>query len=301
MKKVAIVIPIYLPELSMHEVISLNHLKKFCSEFPLYIVHPIGLSFNFDTEMFNTIALSPTHFKSWRSYSNLCLKPRFYKQFTEYEYILIYQLDAYVFSNQLSYWCSQNFSYIGAPWIKLNTVSRWLYSINKRLNKLNPRWEIKHTPKYKFKRTGNGGLSLRNVNHTISVLTSNSLNIFKLISLHNPLWGSKYQVQISFWKVIFLYMKCKYNNCSIGSMLRKIFEGAEDEFFFLYGEVLCEKYKVAPPRIANFFALDRGQIDIKLSFNNGILPFGGHDCFRTPAIGDEWRQHVDFIGFKSEI
>ncbi len=38
----------------------------------------------------------------------------FYKQFLNYEYILIYQLDAFVFKDELNY-CSQGIDYVGAP------------------------------------------------------------------------------------------------------------------------------------------------------------------------------------------
>ncbi len=39
----------------------------------------------------------------------------FYKTFTAYEYILIYQLDAFVFCDALKEWCAKGYDYIGAP------------------------------------------------------------------------------------------------------------------------------------------------------------------------------------------
>ena len=32
--------------------------------------------------------------------------------------MLIYQLDAFVFQDDLAYWCQQNYDYIGAPWLR---------------------------------------------------------------------------------------------------------------------------------------------------------------------------------------
>jgi hypothetical protein len=42
----------------------------------------------------------------------------FYKRFRDYKFILIYQLDAYVFRDELEYWCEQDYDFIGAPLIE---------------------------------------------------------------------------------------------------------------------------------------------------------------------------------------
>jgi hypothetical protein len=70
------------------------------------------------------------------------LSNEFYSRFTEYEYILIYQLDAWVFSDVLADWCNKGYDYIGAPWFELCKT---------------------HEDGYKLWRCGNGGLSLRRI------------------------------------------------------------------------------------------------------------------------------------------
>lgn len=82
------------------------------------------------------------YFKSIDGYNKLMLSPSFYKAFSNYEYILIYQLDAWVFKDELQHWCNQKYDYIGAP----------IYQNNKLIG------------------IGNGGFSLRKVDYCLKVL-----------------------------------------------------------------------------------------------------------------------------------
>jgi len=43
------------------------------------------------------------------------MSPAFYDAFKAFDYILIYQLDAFVFRDELEYFCSLGYDYIGAP------------------------------------------------------------------------------------------------------------------------------------------------------------------------------------------
>ena len=49
---------------------------------------------------------------------NLMLSPFFYESFLDFKYVLIHQLDVFIFKDELNYWCNQNYDYIGAPWFK---------------------------------------------------------------------------------------------------------------------------------------------------------------------------------------
>ena len=77
---------------------------------------------------------------------------QFYRAFSDYEYILIYQLDCLVFASNLEEWCRKGWDYVGAPW----------------LNNLDD-------PAQGFLGVGNGGLSLRRVTSALAVLTSKQL------------------------------------------------------------------------------------------------------------------------------
>lgn len=116
--KVAVVIPIYKSELSWFEKISLEQVLKVLNNYPIIFVSPDDLEFNYlPTETsYLTIKFSKKYFESVSSYSRLMLSVDFYKYFLDYEYILIYQLDAFVFSDQLLRFCQLEYDYIGAPW-----------------------------------------------------------------------------------------------------------------------------------------------------------------------------------------
>ncbi len=155
-KKVVVVVPVYKAELADEEKISLRQLQKVLGHYPRVFVAPESLDFDygdlgqgFDIERFPDEDLSSVY-----SYSKLLLRPDFYARFTEFEYMLIYQLDGYVFSDQLQEFCAMGYDYIGAPIWRFNMI-----------------WNtVSHGI-----RVGNGGVSLRRVlacQHMVEYLQS---------------------------------------------------------------------------------------------------------------------------------
>ena len=62
--------------------------------------------------------LEAYHFESHRAYYELHTAVHFYEKYRKFEYILTHQLDAFVFSDQLEFWCKQEYDFIGAPWFE---------------------------------------------------------------------------------------------------------------------------------------------------------------------------------------
>ena len=110
-KLVAVVVPLSNnPDLTAEERISLKHLDHFLVKYDKFFIAPKKLKFdypNFKMKRFND-----KFFGSVMAHRNLLFSPRFYKAFSEYEFILIYHLDSLVFSDQLEAWCKMNFDYI---------------------------------------------------------------------------------------------------------------------------------------------------------------------------------------------
>lgn len=98
----------------------------------------------FSVELFNA-----EYFKSVHGYNDLCFSLEFYARFHQYEYMFIYQLDAWVFRDELQQWCDKGYDYIGAPIF-------WAYN-NKRFTT-------------KIAGIGNGGLSLRKITYCLKTL-----------------------------------------------------------------------------------------------------------------------------------
>ena len=102
-------------------------------------------------------------------YSSLLMSPDFYEKFTNYKYILIAQLDTFIFRDELLGWIDKNYDYVGAPWTfdvrKIKHVKEILPK-SYRYRKLFPLLHKNYL-------VGNGGLSLRKVDKFIKVLKEN--------------------------------------------------------------------------------------------------------------------------------
>ena len=148
-REAAVVIPIYSDKLMQQEIIALRQAISVLKKFDIIAVAPIDLKV--DGCIFAGVErFEADFFHSIDSYNRLMLSVSFYRRFQSYKYILIYQLDAFVFSDQLSYFCKLDYDYIGAP---------WLYGQFNYIDDSHCIWHV-----------GNGGLSLRKVSSFIRIL-----------------------------------------------------------------------------------------------------------------------------------
>lgn len=147
--KVAIGIPIYKNDISADEFFAIRHLTAHLENYDKYLVAPEGLPIPDALSHFLVIRFPKLYFENIRGYNQLMLSLAFYQAFESYDYLLIYQLDALVFSDQLQAFCDMGFDYIGAPW-----------------------FNNEENPKQGLSRVGNGGLSLRKVDAFMRVLSS---------------------------------------------------------------------------------------------------------------------------------
>lgn len=146
---VVIGIPIYKNTLNEFEKISLQQVKNILGHYPITLIAPQSLEFDYGTEYnaFKIVRFPDQYFQSTASYSQLLLSTEFYQCFCDYEFLLIYQLDAFVFSDRLEEFCQLDYDYIGAPWLYWGEGRQCTKSY-----------------------VGNGGLSLRRINKTINLL-----------------------------------------------------------------------------------------------------------------------------------
>ena len=114
-----VVIPLITTDLKDFEKKSLEQCFRVLRKWPIVFIAPEGLDpapvlamAEADAEV---IYFARTDFSSIASYNRLLTSQRFYRKFTAYEYMLLYQLDAYVFEDRLEEWCRKGFDYIGAP------------------------------------------------------------------------------------------------------------------------------------------------------------------------------------------
>ncbi|MDR6194868.1 DUF5672 family protein [Siphonobacter sp. SORGH_AS_0500] len=158
---VAVVIPIYRSEMNEFEKISLQQCVQKLGHYPIIIVKPQSLDVSYLQTFHTSFKIQSFHddyFKGIDAYNLLLTQPDFYLSFQQYQYILIYQLDAFVFHDELEVWCKKGYDYIGAPYLSPNASKQSITDLKKPLL--------------------NGGLSLRNVQASL-----------KLIHLYKQLYG----------------------------------------------------------------------------------------------------------------
>lgn len=115
---VAIVIPIYQAALTTAEKASLKQCMSVLSQYAVKIVKPFGLNLDALKHEYPSIELlsfEDHFFSGTAGYNKLLTSIDFYNSFISYQFILIYQLDAYVFRDELLQWCRKGYDYIGAP------------------------------------------------------------------------------------------------------------------------------------------------------------------------------------------
>ena len=120
--KTVVVIPVYKKEPSLDECCSLRRCIRVLGRHTLRLVCPESL----DAAAYNDVAggvlpcerFRDEFFDSIEGYNRLMKSHAFYRRFRKYEYMLIYQLDAWVFSDELDAWCGKDYDYIGAPWFE---------------------------------------------------------------------------------------------------------------------------------------------------------------------------------------
>jgi len=151
--KVAIVIPVYKKELSENEEFSLNQCIKILGDYDIIFACPKGLNPRYQKSNIKAEEFATDYFNNIQGYNRLMLESHFYERFLKYDYILLHQLDAFVFRDDLTSWCNKGYDYIGAPWIATNSV------ISKLLTPFNSKSLKRRKPI--FYKVGNGGFSLR--------------------------------------------------------------------------------------------------------------------------------------------
>lgn len=154
--KIAVVIPIYRTEFQWFERIALEQAKRVLGRYPICFLVPEGLDVDrLLPENGFTESFPPECFKGIDGYNALLLSENFYRRFSRFDYILIHQLDAFAFSDQLERFCRMGYDYIGAPWSFCGHKLIGTKTVDQKT-------DILHV--------GNGGFSLRNPRACLSLL-----------------------------------------------------------------------------------------------------------------------------------
>jgi len=263
----AVVIPIYKPlsDLTAAEILSLKSTCKYLQEYSHILIGPENLNWNEYTAFLNSYSIDvcvkifdKDFFYNIEGYSNLLKSLIFYKTFSTYRFILIFQLDAYIFKNELNYWCTKGFDYIGAPW--LDTAKQIIG-------------------------VGNGGFSLRKVDAAIRI-TKRMVFLQKLRSFW---FKSHLQAIMRFPNFISFFQKIlKINNMDDVNIIHCASYPNEDHYWSILSRFFSD-FEVAPSIEAMRFSFETNP-SLLYKKNSYELPFGCHGWLKYQP--DFWKEHI---------
>ena len=166
--KVVIVIPIYQSVLKDYEMSALKNNLKVLAKYPTVFLKPKGLDITNLKSQFpqvGEVTVSDRWLGTKRGiagYNEMMLSADFYSLFLAYEYMLICHVDAWVFRDELDFWCNCKYDHIASPWPKRDRYTHFPLKQYLEL-KLFFKPKRKNIHCQMFGRVGNGGFSLRRV------------------------------------------------------------------------------------------------------------------------------------------
>ncbi len=266
-QQAAVVVILYTPTPSLMELASFRQCITVLKRQPLVIACPLSLNTACYERVLEEAGASAAIerfndkcFTSVASYNNLMKSLFFYERFSRFTYILIYQLDAWVFRDELNQWCEKGYEYIGAPW---------------------------YTSTGKVKQVcGNGGFSLRKVATFIKVLSGELQQECQ--------WNYSYiarelqnipitQAPFEWLRELLVFCRCRI------SLANGIYRANNNEDY-LFAKVLSAIYGMKMPDIQEAFAFSFEQHpEDAFRRTAGQLPFGCHAFEKNnPEFWSQW-------------
>ncbi len=275
-KDLCVIIPVHKPELSKAEEISLKQCRKILLKYPVFLIYPHNVNTNAYTDIYPELNLAPVPLfwlDSLSSYNKMKCSLSFYELFKQYKFMMTYELDAFIFSDNWNQCSTFNFDYIGAPWYE-------------GLTKADKNSEITGV--------GNSGFSIRNINRCIEVLKDiekvrnvwnlfHKFRVYKLLKfsyiarIFNPAWNINVTNED-----VFVLMKTKGENEDV-FWTRSVYQA----FFF----------KIADTTNAYKFSFEVNPSKL-FELNNSTLPIGCHawEKFELPF----WKNFIEQEGYTLE-
>lgn len=248
-----ILIPIYKSIPDHNEFVSFSQCLRVLFNHPMCIVTYNDLNIEYYSKLlieskivFSVEYFDRFFFKSLSGYNRLLLSQSFYSRFKQFDFMLIHQLDAYVFRDELLEWCGKEYDFIGAPLIGHYTDTTFSNNFV----------------------VGNGGFSLRKTNTFINAfeLKTNLLSAKEIIN--------RYEVFIKPWARIPLLILMLFGFRNTLYYFARNWEYNEDDFWcqFLYNTNYLI-LKPSPEQVLKF-AFERFPSNLFEITNE--LPFGCH-------------------------
>lgn len=266
----AIVVPLYTLQLSPEEKASLSTTLRRLRRYTFVVLHkasvpPARVQRVISSTGIHNLSvvfqsISDSDLESVSSYNFMLLQPWFYRLFLSWDYILIVQLDAWIFKTNLDLWLQKKYTYIGAPWI--STLGS-------------------DTPEHGV---GNGGLSLRHVQSFLKIVSSRKFyrapvfTGFELLHRIGVFWKYRHiplclRPQY-FLKRVIVFFRMSFgwhNTLAYYSSLQT----PEDRIFGIYSPHVFHWMRIPSLEQAAAFAIETNPLET-FRFNGNKTPFGCH-------------------------
>jgi hypothetical protein len=253
MKQVCIVIPVHKMQPDDHEIISLQKCQEVLNAHDIFLVAPEGLDLTAYLQVsrnFIVKYVAPQSLSSIKAYNKMKIDYEFYALFKDYNYLLTYETDAYVFRDELSFWCNKGKDYVGAPWF-----TGYHQEVENAI----------------ITGVGNSGFSLRNIQKCLSILAFlkksysrpllNNLPFSRELLRILTFFTSKFPVTQARFYVMRAFLRNEYVH--------------EDIFWCKFVPLLVPEFKIASVKDALNFSFDASPRKC-FQLNGEILPFGCH-------------------------
>jgi hypothetical protein len=165
---VVVLVPIYRPQLELMEQYALDKSLWHLQGRDVHLIAPASLPLDYYRTRYPQLPVDTfagPAFESIPEYSRMLLSETFYDRYAHFEFMLIMQTDAILLKDDLDFWCTQPFDYVGAPWPKPFELF-----VNTGRFEGNDGRHVRCT-------VGNGGLSLRRISKCASLLREFSIEI----------------------------------------------------------------------------------------------------------------------------
>lgn len=261
--KIVIVIPLYKETPDAYEIASYNRCLEVLGSYNISVFcsHELNLAnYNINNPSVSVERFDGKYFRNVKAYNALMLSREFYDRYDKYTYMLMYHLDAWVFTDALDKWCSQGYDYVGAPWTDFSTG------------------------KMRFTGVGNGGFCLRNINKC--------LTIFDRIAYYksNPPAANRLlsSIQNAYNRnVVSNMITMNFADMNIWNMIPN-----EDGLWSYGSPYILPGFVIPRGDEAMRFSMETCAPEL-YKLNNNRLPFGCHAWAQRTQ--DFWKDHINAL------
>ena len=254
MEKVVVLIFTHRAEPDEFERLSFQQCFKVLGKHPIRLVCPRGMDVSAYRAMAPNLVVDsvpPRFMASLKAYNRLKMAPWFYRRYSNYEFMLTYELDAFVFRDELLEWCDKGWHFIGAPWFE---------GFNQA---------VAGAP---YSGAGNSGFSLRHVASVLKIVTT-----WRKVTAKKMLWKRCVETRRHILRQVQLFCELVTFNNYHYPLCPKVLE---DYFFCIHAAKAFPEFRVAPVKEASRFSIENfpGRV---FADGGNKLPFGCH----------AWRRH----------